>query len=153
MIIKFCNIHIRMFINTANNNLRLFSVNYFNERGFNLIRSKRGLYERQLEINRLRILLGLIQKNSFLSSYYRLKKFSRKFWFHLLHLYQMICLFILVDTPDHQSFCSMSTHLYGRKMETFLSSNFSAFISSTSKYLEFRTFSGSTFCSEEVLLN
>ena len=28
----------------------------------------------------------------------------------------MICLCILVDTPDHQSFCSMSMHLYGKKM-------------------------------------
>ena len=46
-----------MFINTANNNVCLFSVNYFNESGFyliffNMLRSKRGLYERQLEIYR-----------------------------------------------------------------------------------------------------
>ena len=44
-----------MFINTANNNVSLFCVNYLNERGFYLIfftmlRSKRGLYERRLEI-------------------------------------------------------------------------------------------------------
>ena len=45
-----------MFINTANNNVSLFCVNYFDERGFYLIffimlRSKRGLYERRLEID------------------------------------------------------------------------------------------------------
>ena len=45
-----------MFINTANNNVSLFCVNYLNERRFYLIffftmlRSKRGLYERRLEI-------------------------------------------------------------------------------------------------------
>ena len=44
-----------MFINTANNNVSLFCVNYLNEHGFYLIfftmlRSKRGLYERRLEI-------------------------------------------------------------------------------------------------------
>ena len=55
MIIKLCNIQIKMFINTANNNVILFSVNYFNERGFyliffNMLRWKRSLYERQLEI-------------------------------------------------------------------------------------------------------
>ena len=26
---------------------------------------------------------------------------------------------ILVDTPDHQSFCSMSMHLYGRRIGSF----------------------------------
>ena len=31
----------------------------------------------------------------------------------------MLCLYILVDTPDHQSFCSMSMDLYGRKIGTF----------------------------------
>ena len=46
-----------MFVNTANNNVSLFSVNYFNESGFyliffNMLRSKRGLYERRLEIYR-----------------------------------------------------------------------------------------------------
>ena len=46
-----------MFINTANNNVCLFSVNYFNESGFyliffNMLRSKRGLYERRLETYR-----------------------------------------------------------------------------------------------------
>ena len=46
-----------MFINTANNNASLFSVNYFNERGFyliffNIFRSKCGLYERLLEMYR-----------------------------------------------------------------------------------------------------
>ena len=46
-----------MFINTANNNVSLFCVNYLNELGFYLIfftmlRSKRGLYERRLEIYR-----------------------------------------------------------------------------------------------------
>ena len=66
----------------------------------------------------------------------------------------MICLCSLVDTPDHQCFCSMSMHCYdGRKVETFLSCNFSACISSISKYLEFTTFPGSTFCLGEVLLN
>ena len=44
-----------MFINTANNNVSLFCVNYFNERGFyviffTMLRSECGLYERQLEI-------------------------------------------------------------------------------------------------------
>ena len=44
-----------MFINTANNNVSLFCVNYLNEHGFYLIfftmlRSERGLYERRLEI-------------------------------------------------------------------------------------------------------
>ena len=44
-----------MFINTANNNVSLFCINYLNEREFYLIffimlRSKRGLYERRLEI-------------------------------------------------------------------------------------------------------
>ena len=105
------------------------------------------------EFHLLRILLGLIQKNSFLSSYYKLSKFSWEFWFHLLQLYRMICLCILVDTPDHQSFCSMGRHLYGRKIETFISSNFRAWILSRSKYLEFTTFYGSTFWSGEVLLN
>ena len=66
-----------MIINTANNNLSLFSVNYFNEGGFNLIfffnmlRSKRGLYERQLEIYRrvppAEDSVGVHSKNSFLS--------------------------------------------------------------------------------------
>ena len=37
MIIKFCNIHLRIFKNTANNNVSFFSINYFNERGFNFI--------------------------------------------------------------------------------------------------------------------
>ena len=46
-----------MFINTANNNVSLFNVNYFNESEFyliflNMLRSKRGLYERRLEIYR-----------------------------------------------------------------------------------------------------
>ena len=46
-----------MFINKANNNVSLFSVYYFNKRGFYLtfftmLRSKRGLYERLLEIYR-----------------------------------------------------------------------------------------------------
>ena len=46
-----------MFINTANNNVSLFNVNYFNESEFyliffNMLRSKRGLYERGLEIYR-----------------------------------------------------------------------------------------------------
>ena len=46
-----------MFINTASNSVDLSSVNHFNERGFNLnvfnmLRSKRGLYERRLEIYR-----------------------------------------------------------------------------------------------------
>ena len=40
-----------------------------------------------------------------------------------------------------------------KKDRIFLSSNFSACISSISKYLEFTTFSGSTFCPGEVLLN
>ena len=57
MIIIFYNINIRMFINTARNNVSLFTVNYFNESGFNLIFfkmlwSKRGLHERRLEIYR-----------------------------------------------------------------------------------------------------
>ena len=47
-----------MFINTANNNVSLFSINYFNESGFylifffNMLRSKPCLYERWLEIYR-----------------------------------------------------------------------------------------------------
>ena len=46
-----------MFINTANDNVSVFSVNYFNERGlyfifFNILRSKRGLYKIRLEIYR-----------------------------------------------------------------------------------------------------
>ena len=46
-----------MFINTANNDVSIFCVNYFDERGFYLIvftmlSSKRGLYERQLKIYR-----------------------------------------------------------------------------------------------------
>ena len=64
-------------------------------------------------------LWGLIKKNSFLSWRYRLRKFSWKFWSHLQQLYQIICLCILVDTPDHQSFCSISMHLYGGKIESF----------------------------------
>ena len=44
-------------MNTANNNANVFGVNYFNERGFyliffNMLRSKRGLYWRRLEIYR-----------------------------------------------------------------------------------------------------
>ena len=62
----------------------------------------------------------------------------------------MNCLCILVDTPDHQSFCSKNTHLYGRKKDTFLSCNVSACISSISKCL---TFSGSISSPGEVLLN
>ena len=65
-----------MFINKANNNVSLFSVYYFKERGFYLtfftfFTSKRGLYERRLEIYRrvppAEDSVGLIQKNSFLS--------------------------------------------------------------------------------------
>ena len=47
-----------MFINIASNNVSLYSVNYFNERGFYMIffvamlRSKPRSYERQLEICR-----------------------------------------------------------------------------------------------------
>ena len=46
-----------MFINIASNNVSLYRVNYFNERGFYMIflamlRSKPGSYERQLEICR-----------------------------------------------------------------------------------------------------
>ena len=46
-----------IFINTVNNRVNLFSDNYFNERGFyliffNMLRSKRGLYEMRLEIDR-----------------------------------------------------------------------------------------------------
>ena len=55
MIIKFCNIYIRMFIDTAINNVNYFSINYFNECGFYLsffkmLRSHRGLCESRLEI-------------------------------------------------------------------------------------------------------
>ena len=44
-------------MNTANNNASVFGVNYFNERRFyliflNMLRSKRGLYWRRLEIYR-----------------------------------------------------------------------------------------------------
>ena len=43
--------------------------------------------------------------------------------------------------------------IWKKDREFFLSCNFSYCISSISKYLEFTTFSGSTFCSGEVLLN
>ena len=67
VIIKFFNIQIRMFINTPNNNLSLFSVNYFNERGFyliflNILKSKGGLYERRLEIHRIVFCSGLFKR-------------------------------------------------------------------------------------------
>ena len=57
MIIKLYKTHSGMFVNTANNNVSLFCVNYFNERVFYLIfftmlRSKRGLCEKRLEIYR-----------------------------------------------------------------------------------------------------
>ena len=44
-------------MNTTNNNASVFGVNYFNERRFyliflNMLRSKRGLYWRRLEIYR-----------------------------------------------------------------------------------------------------
>ena len=61
----------------------------------------------------------LIQNNSLLSWYYKLRDFSWKFWFHLLQLYQTICLSILVDTPDIKVF-PMNVHLYGRNMEFFI---------------------------------
>ena len=126
-----------MFINTANNNVSLFCVNYLNERGFYLIffhyvKVKAWfIWETIRNIQKfhlLRILWGWIQKNNFLSWCYRLRNFSWKFWFHLKQLCQIICLCILVDTPDHQGFCSMSMHLYGRKIGSFLSYNFSACI-------------------------
>ena len=94
----------------------------------------------------------LIQNNSLLSWYYKLRNFSWKFWFHLLQLYQTICLCILVDTPDHQSFSNECAFIW-KKDGVFLSCNFRACFSSISNYLEFTTFSESTFCSGEVLLN
>ena len=41
-----------MFINTVNNDVSFFSVNYFNESGLSsgMLRSKCGLYERRLEM-------------------------------------------------------------------------------------------------------
>ena len=45
------------------------------------------------------------------------------------------------------------TFIWKKDRDFFLSSNFSACISSTSKYLEFTTFPGSTFWSGKVFLN
>ena len=150
------------FINTANNNVSLFSVHFLNERVFYLIfltmlRSKRGLYETRLEIYR-RV---PPDEDS-------VEVDSKEWFFKLILQVREVFLEILVSLntiisndlfvhfsrfPDHKSFCSMSMHLYGRKIGSFLSCTFSACISSISKYLEFTTLTGSTFCSGEVLLN
>ena len=62
----------------------------------------------------------------------------------LTALCQAFCLYILINRLDHQKFCLMNMHQYGRKKETSLFDE----ICSISNYLEF-----TTCCSVEELLN
>ena len=123
-----------------------------------MLRTKRCLYERRLEIYRRapppEDSVGVDSKEQFFKLILQVNEVFLEILFSFTAIVSNY-VFLHFSRYSRSSKFLFNKHafIWKKDRDFFLSSNFSAYISSTSKYLELATFSGSTVCSGEVLLN